>query len=200
MNWCSVINQGCEELILSPWYIQYIHVVWHEACIPGEVPSLGGFLSRCSIFRQGESSCVQSCMCVCVFMWLFGCPSFGGFLSRCSIFRQGESSCARSCMCVCSCGSLAVKMFHLSAASCQDAPSLGRESHPVFGHVCVCVFMWLFGCQDVPSFGGFLSRCSIFRQGESSCVQSCMCVCVHVALWLSRCSIFRRLPVKMLHL
>ena len=125
-------------------------------------------------------------VCVCVLMWLFGCqdvPSFGGFLSRCSIFRQGESSCARSCMCVCSCGSLAVKMFHLSAASCQDAPSLGRESHPVFGHVCVCVFMWLFGCQDVPSFGGFLSRCSIFRQGIlCSVMYVCVCSCGSLAV------------------
>ena len=70
-----------------------------------------------------------------VFMWLFGCqdvPSFGGFLSRCSIFRQGESFCVCSSVNVCVCGSLAVKMFHLSAASCQDAPSLGRESHSVF--------------------------------------------------------------------
>ena len=70
-----------------------------------------------------------------VFMWLFGCqdvPSFGGFLSRCSIFRQGESFCVCSSVNVCVCGSLAVKMFHLSAASCQDASSLGRESHFVF--------------------------------------------------------------------
>ena len=40
---------------------------------------------------------------------------------------------------VCVCGSLAVKMFHLSAASCQDAPSLGRESHfCVYSCVNVC--------------------------------------------------------------
>ena len=75
-------------------------------------------------------------------MWLFGCqdvPSFGGFLSRCSIFRQGESFCVCSSVNVCVCGSLAVKMFHLSAASCQDAPSLGRESHfCVYSCVNVC--------------------------------------------------------------
>ena len=68
-------------------------------------------------------------------MWLFGCqdvPSFGGFLSRCSIFRQGESFSVCLSMNVCVCGSLAVKMFHLSVASCQIAPFLGRESDFVF--------------------------------------------------------------------
>ena len=82
---------------------------------------------------QGESFCVCSSMNVW-FMWLFGCqdaPSFGGFLSRCSIFRQGESFCVYLCVNVCM-WLLAVKMFHLSAAFCQDALSLGRESHFVF--------------------------------------------------------------------
>ena len=75
-----------------------------------------------------------------------------------------------------SCGSLVVKMFHLSAASCQDAPSLGRESHFAF----ICVLMCVCGSLAVkmfPSFGGFLSRCSIFRQGES------LCVCSSVNVW-----------------
>ena len=54
-----------------------------------------------------------------VFMWLFGCqdvPSFVGIL--CSFVRE--------------CVYVALWLSHLSAASCQDAPSLGRESHSVF--------------------------------------------------------------------
>ena len=60
---------------------------------------------------------------------------------------------------------LAVKMFHLSAASCQDVPSLGRGSRAVFVESCVYV-CWSPCCEDVPSFGSYLSRCPIFRQGE----------------------------------
>ena len=64
---------------------------------------------------------------------------------------------------MCLCGSLAVKMFHLSAASCQDAPSLGRESHSVFvrplmcglcGSLAVKMFhLSAASCQDAPSLG-----------------------------------------------
>ena len=82
-------------------------------------------------------------------MWLFGCqdvPSFGGFLSRCSISRQGESFCVCSSVNVCVCGSLAVKMFHLSAASCQDAPSLGGESHFC---VYLCVNVCPHGSEEI---------------------------------------------------
>ena len=82
-------------------------------CVCG---SFSGFLSRCSIFRQGESFGVCSSVNVC--MWLFGCqnvPSFGGFLSRCSIFRQGES------FCVCS----SVNVWFMWLFSCQDVPSFG---------------------------------------------------------------------------
>ena len=63
---------------------------------------------------------------------------------------------------MCVCGSLAVKMFHLSAASCQDTPSLGRESHFVFVRpwMCVCgslavkmFHLLAASCQDVLSLG-----------------------------------------------
>ena len=65
-------------------------------------------------------------------------------------------------------------------------------------------------CQDVPSFGNSLSRCSIFRQVtlSSLCVYVCMCVCVSGRLGprvcqdgpsfgnsLSRCSIFRQVTL-----
>ena len=36
-------------------------------------------------------------------------------------------------------GLLAVKMFHLSAATCQDVPSVGRGSRAVFVESCVYV-------------------------------------------------------------
>ena len=126
---CSIFRQGESFCVCSSVNVWFMWLFGGQ-----DVPSFGGFLSRCSIFRQGESFCVCSSVNVW-FLWLFGCqdvPSFGGFLSRCSIFRQGESFCVCSSVNVCVCGSLAVKMFHLSAASCQDAPSLGRESHFVF--------------------------------------------------------------------
>ena len=51
--------------------------------------------------------------------------------------------------------------------------------------MCVCVR--LLDCQDMLSFGSILSRCSIFRQGESHahvvvehvefvCVRVCLCM------------------------
>ena len=117
-----------------------------------------------------------SALCVCV------CSVFAnGFqLSRCSIFRQFPikmfhlSVGGVSALCVCYVfvnGFHAVKMFHLSAASHQDVPSFGGGSQCI---VCVLrVREWLPCCQDVPSFGSFPSRCSIFRWGESV-----HCVCV----------------------
>ena len=89
------------------------------------------------------------------------------------------------CMCA---GLLAVKMFHLSAATCQDVPSLGRGSHAIFVESCVYV-CWSPCCQDIPSLGSYLSRCSIFRQGESCYFCRELSICVLVSL-LSRCSIF----------
>ena len=61
-------------------------------------------------------------------------------------------------------------------------------------------------CQDAPSFGNSLSRCSIFRQVT---LLSSVCVCVRikcVCVWafgsscMSGCSILWQQPVKMFHL
>ena len=161
-----------------------------------DAPSLGSYLSRCLIFRQGSR--FQSCMCVFV-------NAYGSWLSRCSIFRQ------LTCQDVSSLGrgvvfSVFVNVYGswLSRCSifrqltCQDVSSLGRGV--VFSRACVCFLMCMaLGCQDAPSLGSYLSRCLIFRQGSR--FQSCMCVFVNVyGSWLSRCSIFRQLPVKMSHL
>ena len=60
-------------------------------------------------------------------------------------------------------------------------------------------------CQDAPSFGNSLSRCSIFLQVtllSSVCVCVCICVCVWAfgSLCMSGCSILWQQPVKMFHL
>ena len=56
--------------------------------------------------------------------------------------------------------------------------------------MCVCVR--LLDCQDMLSFGSILSRCSIFRQGESHAhmivehvefVCVCVCMCMRLLLW-----------------
>ena len=94
-------------------------------------------------------------------------------------------------MCVCVCvwafGSLCmsgcsilwqqpVKMFHLSSGD-------------LLSSVCVCVSGRLGPrvCQDAPSFGNSLSRCSIFRQVtllSSVCLSTSMfvCVCQHLCV------------------
>ena len=78
----------------------------------------------------------------------------------------------------CVCNFRAVKMFHLSAISRQDVPSFGGGSC-----VCVCcVFNFRAVKIDVPSFGSFSSRCSIFRQGKL-----CMCVLRVLCVQLSCC-------------
>ena len=70
-----------------------------------------------------------------------------------------------------------VRMFHLSSGD------------PFVLWVCMCVCVCVSGrlgprvCQDAPSFGNSLSRCSIFRQVtllSSVCVCVCMCVCLGV--------------------
>ncbi len=45
-----------------------------------------------------------------------------------------------------------VKMSHISAATCQDAPSFGRGRFIEF-------YVYLLRCQDVSYFGSYLSRC-----------------------------------------
>ena len=79
--------------------------------------------------------------------------------------------------------------------------------------VCVCVCVCVCGrlgprvCQDAPSFGNSLSRCSIFRQ-VTLLSSVCVCVCVSGRLGprvcqdapsfgnsLSRCSIFRQVTL-----
>ena len=90
---------------------------------------------------------------------------------------------------VCTCVICMQLSFRLSAASCQDVSSFGKESCL---HVCMCacaLCVQLSCCQDVPSFGSFLSRCFIFRRGKL-----CLYVCVHVHCVCN----FR--AVKMLHL
>ena len=94
-------------------------------------------------------------------------------------------------MCVCVCvwafGSLCmsgcsilwqqpVKMFHLSSGD-------------LLSSVCVCVSGRLGPrvCQDAPSFGNSLSRCSIFRQVtllSSVCLSTSrfVCVCQHLCV------------------
>ena len=97
-------------------------------------------------------------------------------MSGCSILRQQP-----------------VKMFHLSSGD----PFV----------LCVCVCVCVSGrlgrrvCQDAPSFGNSLSRCSIFRQVtllSSVCV--CVCVWVFGSSCMSGCSILWQQPVKMFHL
>ena len=80
--------------------------------------------------------------------------------------------------------------FRLSAASLWQGK--------LFACVCACALcVQLPCCQDVPSFGSFLSRCSIFRQGKL-CLYVCVCVCATFVL--SKCFIFWKLLVKMFHL
>ena len=126
-------------------------------------------------------------------------PSFGNSLSRCSIFRQ-VTLLSSVCVCVWAFGSLCmsgcsilwqqpVKMFHLSSGD------------PFVLCVCMCVSGRLGPrvCQDAPSFGNSLSRCSIFRQVT---LLSSVCVCVWAfgSLCMSGCSILWQQPVKMFHL
>ena len=112
-------------------------------------------------------------MCVCVCVWAFGSSCMSG----CSILWQQP-----------------VKMFHLSSGD------------PFVLCVCMCVYMCVCGrlgprvCQDAPSFGDSLSRCSIFRQVT---LLSSVCVCACVCIWAfgSSCrSGFQQQPVKMFHL
>ena len=151
-----------------------------------DAPSFGNSLSRCSIFRQVtllSSVCVCVCICVCVWAFESSC------MSGCSILRQQP-----------------VKMFHLSSGD------------PFVLCVCVFVYVCVSGrlgprvCQDAPSFGNSLSRCSIFRQVtllSSVCVCVCICVCVSgrsgprvcqdapsFGNSLSRCSIFRQVTLS----
>ena len=134
-------------------------------------------------------------------------PSFGNSLSRCSIFRQ-VTLLSSVCVCVWAFGSLCmsgcsilwqqpVKMFHLSSGD------------PFVLCVCMCVSGRLGPrvCQDAPSFGNSLSRCSIFRQVtllSSVCVYVCVSgrlgprVCQDAPSFgnsLSRCPIFRQVTL-----
>ena len=153
----------------------------------------------------GEESCVCMCVCLCIV-----CSTF--VLSRCCIFRQllvkmfhllvRKVVCMFVCVHVhCVFNFCAVKMLHLSAASCQDVPSFGEES-------CVC----MCACMCIVCATFVLSRCCIFRQLLVKmfhlsarkvvfvCVHACaLCVqlscCQDVASFgsfSSRCSIFRR--------
>ena len=88
-----------------------------------------------------------------------------------------------------------VKMFHLCPACNQDV-------HPSKGKFLCCarLYMCTLYATFIPSFGNFLSRCSIYWQGK---LFACMCVCLCIVcatFMLSRCCIFRQLLVKMFHL
>ena len=124
--------------------------------------------------------------CVCKTFVLSRCS----IVWQCSIFGRGKLCfcvrivCATFVLSRCSIfPQLPVKMFHLWAR----------------GVVFVCVMcVQLSCCQDVPSFGSFLSRCSIF--GRGSCVSVCV-LCVQLSCcqdvpsfgsFPSRCSIFGR--------
>ena len=105
-----------------------------------------------------------------------------------------------------------VRMLHPSATACQDVPSFVRWP---FCPLCVyvCVYVCVSGrlgprvCQDAPSFGNSLSRCSIFRQVtllSSVYVYVCVSgrlgprVCQDAPSFgnsLSRCSIFRQVTL-----
>ena len=184
-------------LCAASWYICLSGRLGPRVC--QDAPSFGNSLSRCSIFRQVTLlSSVYVYVCVSGRLGPRVCqdaPSFGNSLSRCSIFRQVtllSSVCVCVCICVCvwafgsSCMSgcsilrqQPVKMFHLSS---------GDPFCPLCVCVCVSGRLGPCVCQDAPSFGNSLSRCSIFRQvtlSSSVCLSTSMFVCVCQHLFVS---------------
>ena len=171
-------------------------------------------MSGCSIlwqqpvkmFHLSSGDPFVLCVCICVCVWAFGSSCMSG----CSILRQqpvkmshlssGDPFVLCVCVCVWASGSLCmsgcsilwqqpVKMFHLSSGDLLSS---------------VCVYVCVSGrlgprvCQDAPSFGNSLSRCSIFRQVTPFVL--CVCVWAFGSLCMSGCSILWQQPVKMFHL
>ena len=202
----TLLSSVCVCVCLGVCVLVYVRMLHPLATACQDVPSF----VRCPFFPLCVYMCVSGRLGPHVYQ---DAPSFGNSLSRCSIFRQVtllSSVCVCVCICVCvrAFGSLCmsgcsilrqqpVKMFYLSSGD------------PFVLCVCMCVSGRLCPhvCQDAPSFGNSLSRCSIFRQVTlSSCV--CMYVCVYVcvcvgalgSLCMSGCSILWQQPVKMFHL
>ena len=128
-------------------------------------------------------------------------PLFRGFVFLGSLLMYPRGANASFCVVCCVklyfvfLGPSLVKMFHLCPACNQDV-------HPSKGKFLCCarLYMCTLYATFIPSFGSFLSRCSIFWQGK---LFACMCVCLCIVcatFVLSRCCIFRQLLVKMFHL
>ena len=102
---------------------------------------------------------------------------------------------------------------HHCVYSAKDVYVCESSSSVYFCYLCAASrYICLSGClgpcvcQDAPSFGISLSRCSILRQVTLFVLCVCMCVCMYVCVWvfgslcMSGCSILRQQPVKMFHL
>ena len=134
-------------------------------CVCQDAPSFGNSLSRCSIFCQVT---LLSSVCVCGCVWAFG----SWYKSGWSILWQQP-----------------VKMLHLSSGD----PFVLCVCMCVY--MCVCLSVWVLNCvcQDTPSFGNSLSRCSIFRQVT---LLSSVCMCVYMCVCLG---VWVLVYVRMLH-
>ena len=141
-------------------------------------------LSRCSIFRQQAVKMshlwavqgVGVCQCCVLFVWLLHVSLF------------------------------AVKMSHLSSASCQDVSSSSSSRGwclSVLCTFCVATSCLPVCCQDVPSLVSKLPRCLIFGQFKGLVFVSvvyCLCGYFMSPCLLSRCPIFSQQAAKMSHL
>ena len=150
-------------------------------CVCQDAPSFSNSLSRCSIFHQVTLSPMFVCVCVLLTCVCLGIQVLAYFkmlhplATACQDVPSLSSGDPQSfvsscCKPVCVWGFWVLvyaRMLNPSATACQDVPCFVR-CLLVLVCVCVCckrVCVWGLGscvCQDAPSFGNNLSRCSIF--------------------------------------